>query len=128
MTLKISAIRGLGAACAAAGVLAIGTGVASADAGEGVQTPLTMAVHAAPLVGPPVSPGPPADPHRAQRPPTQPGPPANGIQPGPPGDGGAGFYAHCREAVQPGPPPNQRAKPGQYSPFDRDQDGKSCES
>lgn len=114
MTLKISAIRGLGAACAAAGVLAIVTGVASADAGEGVQTPLTMAVHAAPA-----QPGPPDG--------IQPGPPSNGVQPGPPGDGGAGFYAHCREAVQPGPPPNQRATPGQYSPFDRDQDGKSCE-
>lgn len=137
----------LGATCAAAGVLMIvggmaghtsGTtphsqsvspsGAAMAAAGEAVQVPLELAVQSMPAAGPPVNPGPPANPPTAQQPqkPQQPQRPP--IQPGPPGGDRPGFYGQCREALTPGPPPNQRAQPGQYSPFDRDQDGKSCEN
>lgn len=110
----------LGAACAAAGVLMIVGGVAG-HSQIAAPNGVALMVHSQPAAGPPVTPGP-GHPPKAQQPhkPQKP-------QPGPPGGGGHGFYAHCREAVTPGPPPNQRAKPGQYSPFDRDQDGKSCE-
>lgn len=136
----------LGATCAAAGVLMIVGGMtghtsgatphsqsvsppaaAMTAAGESVQVPLELVVQSVPAGGPPANPGPvnppkaqqPQKPQQPQRPPVQPGPP-NGDRPG--------FYGQCREALTPGPPPNQGAQPGRYSPFDRDQDGKSCEN
>lgn len=119
----------LGTACAAAGVLMIVGGVAGHSSGSTPHSQITsphgvaLIAQSLPAAGPPTNPGP-VNPPKAQQPQKPQKPP---IKPGPPGGGGAGFYEHCREALTPGPPPNQRAKPGQYSPFDRDQDGKSCE-
>ena len=108
--------------------------VATAATGVLVQVPLQKTalsrtvtvqpteIHQPMAAKPRVIPGP-TEPHKAQKSQQSQRPP---VKPGP-GGGGAGFYPHCPEALTPGPPPNQRARPGQYSPFDHDQDGKSCE-
>ena len=108
--------------------------VATAAADVLVQVPLQKAalsrtitvqpteIHQSMATKPLATPGP-IEPHKAQKSQRPQRPP---VKPGPSG-GGAGFYQHCPEALTPGPPPNQRARPGQYSPFDHDQDGESCE-